>query len=90
MKETALFFQDSWRARPSLTINYGVRWDAQLPLVNENGTYTRVGLEGLYGVSGIGHMFMPGTLTGVVPEFKQVAPGTAAPVESITLPAMLP
>ena len=78
MRETALYFQDSWRWKANVTVNYGVRWDTQFPLVNENGTYTRVGIEGLYGVSGVGNMFMPGTLTGKVPAFQQVAPGTAA------------
>jgi len=27
----AAFFQDSWRARPRLTFNYGVRWDVIMP-----------------------------------------------------------
>jgi hypothetical protein len=78
MKELAFYTQDSWRATPNLTLNYGIRWDVQFPLVNENGTYTRVGLDGLYGVSGVGHLFEPGVLTGKVPQFQQVAPGTAA------------
>ena len=78
MKEMAYYFQDSWRAHPNLTVNFGVRWDVQFPLVNENGTYTRVGIEGLYGVSGVGNLFRPGVLTGTVPEFKAVAPGTRA------------
>ena len=29
-EEFALFVQDQWQARPNLTLNYGVRWDAQL------------------------------------------------------------
>jgi hypothetical protein len=27
----ALFLQDSWRLRPNLTLNYGVRWDVEMP-----------------------------------------------------------
>jgi hypothetical protein len=27
----AAFLQDSWRAKPSLTLNYGVRWDVIMP-----------------------------------------------------------
>ncbi len=28
--ELSLFVQDSWKVRPTLTVNYGLRWDAQL------------------------------------------------------------
>ena len=28
--EFSLFVQDQWQARPNLTLNYGLRWDAQL------------------------------------------------------------
>ncbi len=71
-REFALYLQDSWRLRPSFTFNYGVRWDLQLPFVNLNTTYTRVGLEGLYGVSGVGNLFRPGVLTGTVPQYFPV------------------
>ena len=29
-EDLALFFQDQWQLRPNITINYGLRWDAQL------------------------------------------------------------
>ena len=58
MKEMAYYFAGLLARRPNLTLNYGVRWDVQFPLVNENGTYTRVGLEGLWGVSGVGNIFL--------------------------------
>jgi len=29
-EELSLFVQDQWQVRPNLTINYGLRWDAQL------------------------------------------------------------
>jgi hypothetical protein len=72
MQEYGWYVQDTWRARNNLTINYGIRMEKQGAFQNLNGTYTRVGIEGLYGVSGVGNLFKPGTLTGSVPTFQQV------------------
>ena len=69
--------QDSWRLHPRLTFNYGVRWDRQNPPVNDNGTYTRTGYAGVWGVSGVGNLFKPGVLAGQVPVFNAAAPGEA-------------
>ncbi len=68
-REFAYYFQDSWRVRPGFTFNYGLRWDVQLPFASDNDNYSRVGLEGLYGVSGVGNLFRPGVLQGVEPQF---------------------
>ena len=75
MREFSLYVQDSWRLNPNLTINLGVRWDKQNPFENLDALYTSVGLAGLYGVSGVGHLFQPGTLDGTAPVFTPVAPG---------------
>jgi Carboxypeptidase regulatory-like domain/TonB dependent receptor len=75
MREFSLYVQDSWRLNPNLTINLGVRWDKQNPFENLDALYTSVGLSGLYGVSGVGHLFQPGTLDGTAPVFTPVAPG---------------
>ena len=74
-REVGLYFQDSWRLHPRLTFNYGVRWDRQNPPVNDNGVYTRPGYAGVWGVSGVGNLFKPGTLTGQVPVFNATAAG---------------
>jgi hypothetical protein len=74
-REFGLYFQDSWRIHPRLTFNYGVRWDRTNPPVNLNGVYTRPGYAGVWGVSGIGNLFKPGTLTGQVPVFNLTQAG---------------
>jgi hypothetical protein len=77
-REIGLYVQDSWRIHPRLTINYGVRWDRQNPPVNENAVYTRPGYAGVWGVSGVGNLFAPGTITGSAPVFNAVPEGAAA------------
>jgi hypothetical protein len=76
-REIGIYAQDSFRVAPRLTVNYGVRWDRQNPPVNENNVYSRPGYAGVWGVSGIGNLFKPGTLTGSVPKFLATAPGEA-------------
>ncbi len=76
-RQIGLYVQDSWRARPGLTVNYGVRWDRQNPPQNLNGVYTRPGYEGVWGISGVGHLFAPGVLAGKVPVYDAVPAGTS-------------
>jgi hypothetical protein len=76
-REIGLYVQDSWHVRPSVTFNYGVRWDRQNPPVNVNNVYTRPSYAGVWGVSGVGNLFKPGTLAGQAPVFNAVQPGDA-------------
>jgi hypothetical protein len=48
------FAQDSWRMTPTVTLNYGVRWDVQMPFTTVNDTMTTVTLESACGMSGFG------------------------------------
>ncbi|MEZ5427424.1 MAG: TonB-dependent receptor [Pyrinomonadaceae bacterium] len=41
-----LYFQDSWRATPELTLNLGLRWDYYSPLRNPDVVYLEPDLEG--------------------------------------------
>ncbi len=60
-----LYIHDSWRFRPTLTVNYGLRWD----LVNANhdltGAYTSASTPNIFGPTAQGHLFQPGVLGGV-------------------------
>lgn len=60
----AFFAQDSWRFRPNVTLNFGVRWEPQQPVVSENENFGKVSFADLFGESGEGNLFRPGTLTG--------------------------
>lgn len=72
------YAQDSWRYRPNLTINAGVRWEVQFPFTSANNNYTQSSYAGLFGVSGEGNLFRPGVLTGSVTAFTPFPPGTHA------------
>ncbi len=74
-KELGLFVQDSWRVRPGLTLNYGLRWEVQGPFHPLNSSYTTASLEDVWGVSGYGNLFKPGVMTGRVTQFVQFKKG---------------
>ncbi|HEX4945534.1 MAG TPA: carboxypeptidase-like regulatory domain-containing protein [Blastocatellia bacterium] len=64
LHEYGYFAADTWRVKQNLTLNYGLRWELQSPLVARNTVYANAPLESLWGVSGAGNLFKPGTLTG--------------------------
>jgi hypothetical protein len=72
------FVQDSWRARKNLTINYGLRYELQLPFVSRNNSYATATVADIWGVSGLRNLFKPGTLTGKVPEYQNLTANTSA------------
>lgn len=67
-----LFGQDSWRIRPNLTLNYGLRWDVSRPWSEKNGQ-----LETL--VLGLDSTRFPGSPTGWVFPGDPGIPSTLAP-----------
>src|SRR5262249_40906490 len=77
-REMGFFGQDIWRMRPNLTVNLGLRWETQFPVTSLNDSLTNVTLDGLYGVSGRGNVFKPGTLTGSPTQFNQFKQGDTA------------
>jgi hypothetical protein len=79
------FIQDSWRMKPTLTLNAGVAWVVQLPFAPGNSTFSTTDLasfcgpygqkpdgycQGLYQVGG------DSTVGKQVPEFNELTKGT--------------
>jgi carboxypeptidase family protein len=65
---SGLFVQDSWRMRPNFTLNYGIRWQPQSAFTILSDNYAKLeNPDQLWGLSGKGNIFKPGTLTGSVP-----------------------
>ncbi|MBZ5687854.1 MAG: carboxypeptidase-like regulatory domain-containing protein [Acidobacteriia bacterium] len=71
---TGLFIQDAWRAKPHLTINAGLRWDFVSPSKDLTVGYHSADNVGIWGPSGVGNIFNPGSLTtdpnGLNPQYR--------------------
>jgi len=68
----ALHFQDSYRIRPNLTLNYGLRWDFTGPDHDLTGGYHNADPTAMFGPSGINNLFNPGVLNGTMdPQIAQ-------------------
>jgi hypothetical protein len=60
----SLFTEDSWKVIPTLTLNYGLRWDIFGPEKDLTGQYHSADLGAIYGPTAIGALFQPGALNG--------------------------
>ena len=69
----ALFAQDSWRAKPSLTLNYGLRWEVSTPWYERNNE-----LETM--VFGVQSVAFPGAPLGWVVPTDPTVPHTVSPI----------
>jgi Carboxypeptidase regulatory-like domain len=57
-----LYAQDRWRIKPSLTLNYGLRWEVQGPMKDSKGITAAPDLASILGPSK--RLFAPGELSG--------------------------
>jgi hypothetical protein len=64
LNQTALFIEDSYKLRPTLTLNLGLRWDFTGASKDETGFYTHPTMQDLWGPTEVGQIFQPGTLGG--------------------------
>ncbi|HEU4506717.1 MAG TPA: carboxypeptidase-like regulatory domain-containing protein [Pyrinomonadaceae bacterium] len=79
MTEYGFFVQDTWRFRPNITLTGGLRWEIQGAFTPLNNSLARVeNFASIYGESGEGNLFMPGTLTGSPTRFVQFSEGEKA------------
>ena len=76
--EYGFYAQDTWRFRPNVTLTGGLRWEVQNPFKTLNGTLTQVSYAGLFGESGEGNVFKPGTLTGSPSTYTNFSDGSSA------------
>jgi hypothetical protein len=82
LNEVGAFVQDSWRITPTLTLNAGVRWEVQTPVVALNDNYSTATMADICGPSGLGNgpggracnLFQPGVFNafGMVPQYSQL------------------
>jgi len=71
-KAWGLFAQDSYRVRPSLTLNYGLRWDFNWADRDLTNLYHSASPEAIFGPSGVWNLFNPGSLKGTAdPQLTQ-------------------
>lgn len=69
-----VYFQDSWKVNPHLTLNYGFRWQLSSALVNTDNYFTSPTLQDLYGPSTA--LFQPGQLNGDLNPQLQLRPSS--------------
>ena len=74
-REFGFFGSDTWRVNSNLTLNYGVRWEVQRPFTPLNDLYSQTAWDQLFGVSGVGNLFKPGTLTGTPTSYSSLGVG---------------
>jgi hypothetical protein len=83
LHDWGFFVADTWRWRPNVTLNFGLRYEYQQPFTPENDSYSKASLEDVCGISGVSqdgtcNIFQPGVTPGRTPQFVQFNKGEGA------------
>ena len=83
LRDYGFFVADTWRWKPNLTLNLGLRYELQQPFNALNNSYSKASIEDVCGVSGIApngacDIFRPGLRSNVTGQFLQLNEGEAA------------
>lgn len=84
----AWYASDSWRVFPTLTLNYGMRWDYTGDNYDKTGAYHSAGPSGVWGPTAVGDYFDPGSLGGTADPQISVNPHAYQPWNRSPQPQM--
>ena len=80
LQQMGVFAGDSWRLKPNLTVNAGLRYEMQFPFYSLNDSYSYATVADVCGVSGLNaqgqcNLFQPGAQPGIHPTFFNLTKG---------------
>ncbi|HEY0876750.1 MAG TPA: TonB-dependent receptor [Vicinamibacterales bacterium] len=83
LRDYGFFVADTWRWKPNLTLNLGLRYELQVPFTSLNNSYSKATIADVCGISGIAengacNFFSPVPRTTHTGQFVQYSKGEAA------------